>query len=113
MEFTYKISGIKVYSTEDKKDIIKEATLHIIGTENNETYESYLPLLLEEPSSSFTEFEEVTEGQVQEGLKATLGEDQIEENKKGLASLVGNPMFSKQPTRDNPQEKELNTRENN
>ena len=49
MEFTYKISGIKVYSTDSQTDIIKQATLHIIGTQDGETYESFLPIELEEP----------------------------------------------------------------
>ena len=56
MEFTYKISNIKVYSTNSEIDIIKEATLHIIGTEGDQTYENFLPLELAEPSGSFTEF---------------------------------------------------------
>ena len=107
MEFTYKISRIKVYSTDSQTDIIKQATLHIIGTQNGETYESFLPIELEEPSGSFTEFEEVTESQVEDWLTGTLGEEQLEANKDGLASMHDNPMFSKTATRDNPEEKEL------
>ena len=107
MEFTYKISGIKVYSTDSQTDIIKQATLHIIGTQDGETYESFLPIELEEPSGSFTEFEEVTESQVEDWLTGTLGEEQLEANKDGLASMHNNPMFTKTATRDNPEEKEL------
>ena len=107
MEFTYKISGIKVYSTDSQTDIIKQATLHIIGTQDGETYESFLPIELEEPSGSFTEFEEVTESQVEDWLTGTLGEEQLEANKDGLASMHDNPMFTKTATRDNPEEKEL------
>ena len=107
MEFTYKISRIKVYSTDSQTDIIKQATLHIIGTQNGETYESFLPIELEEPSGSFTEFGEVTESQVEDWLTGTLGEEQLEANKDGLASMHNNPMFSKTATRDNPEEKEL------
>tara|TARA_Y200000002_G_scaffold376473_1_gene380373 strand:- start:576 stop:902 length:327 start_codon:yes stop_codon:yes gene_type:complete len=106
MEFTYKISGIKVY-TDSHTDIIKQATLHIIGTQDEETYESFLPIELEEPSGSFTEFEEVTESQVVDWLTGTLGEDQLESNKEGLESMHDNPMFIKRATRDNPEEKEL------
>ena len=107
MEFTYKISRIKVYSTDSQTDIIKQATLHIIRTQNGETYESFLPIELEEPSGSFTEFEEVTESQVEDWLTGTLGEEQLEANKDGLASMHDNPMFTKTATRDNPEEKEL------
>ena len=49
MTFTYKVSGIKVYSTDSQTDIIKEATLHIYGTQGDQTYESFLPLELAEP----------------------------------------------------------------
>ena len=107
MEFTYKVSGIKVYSTDSQTDIIKEATLHIIGTEGDETYENFMPIELSEPSGSFTEFSSVTASQVEEWLKGTLGEDQIDNHKEGLASMYNNPMFAKTPTRDNPEEKEL------
>ena len=109
MEFTYKVSAIKVYSTNTQKDIIKEATLHIIGTQDNESYENFLPIELAEPSGSFTEFQNVTEAQVQEWLKGTLGEDQLNANKEGLASMHNNPMFSKTPTRNAPELKELVT----
>tara|TARA_B100000212_G_scaffold230403_1_gene175093 strand:- start:200 stop:529 length:330 start_codon:yes stop_codon:yes gene_type:complete len=109
MEFTYKISNIKVYSTNSEIDIIKEATLHIIGTEGDQTYENFLPLELAEPSGSFTEFSNVTESQVQEWLKGTLGEEQLAANKEGLESMVNNSMFSNTATRDNPELKELVT----
>lgn len=107
LEYTYKVSGVKVYSEEDKADIIKEATLHIIATEDGESYESFLPIQLAEPSGSFTQFQNVSEEQVLEWLKGTLGEEQLNANKEGLKSCFGNPMFSSTPTRDNPQEKEL------
>ena len=107
MEFTYKVSGIKVYSTDSQTDIIKQATIHIIGTQEGETYENFMPIELVEPSGSFTEFEEVTETQVQEWLKGTLGEDQLQANKEGLASMYNNPMFSNVATREQPEEKEL------
>ena len=109
MEFTYKASGIKVYSTNSQTDIIKQATLHIIGTEGNETYENFLPIELAEPSGSFTEFSNVTEAQVQGWLKGTLGEDQLDANREGLASMYNNPMFAKTSSRNNPEEKELKT----
>ena len=109
MEFTYKVSAIKVYSTNTQTDIIKEATLHIIGTQDNESYENFLPIELAEPSGSFTEFQNVTEAQVQEWLKGTLGEDQVNANKEGLASMHNNPMFSKTHTRNAPELKELVT----
>ena len=107
MEFTYKISGIKVYSTDSQTDVIKEATLHIIGTQGDQQYESFLPIELAEPSGSFTEFSNVTESQVESWLTVTLGEEQLTANKEGLESMYNNPMFSKTPTRDNPEEKEL------
>ena len=109
MEFTYKISNIKVYSTDSQTDIIKEATLHIIGTEGDQTYENFLPLELAEPAGSFTEFSNVTESQVQEWLKGTLGEEQLAANKEGLESMANNSMFSNTATRDNPELKELVT----
>jgi hypothetical protein len=107
MEFTYKVSGIKVYSTDSQTDIIKQATIHIIGTQEGETYESFMPIELAEPSGSFTEFENVDESQVKEWLKETLGEEQLQANKEGLASMHNNPMFSKAATRGSPEEKEL------
>jgi len=107
MTYTYKVSGIKVYSTNSQTDIIKEATLHIIGTEDNESYESFMPIELAEPSGLFTEFSSVTESQVQEWLKGTLGEDQLQANREGLASMYNNPMFSNAATREQPEEKEL------
>ena len=107
MSFTYKISGIKVYTTDSQTDIIKEATLHIIGTEDGEIYESFLPIELEEPSGSFTEFSNVTESQVEDWLTGTLGTAQLDANKEGLASMHNNPMFTKTATRDNPEEKQL------
>ena len=107
MTFTYKISGIKVYSTDSQTDIIKEATLHIIGTEGSETHESFMPLELSEPSGSFKEFAVVDEAQVITWLKGTLGESQLQANKDGLASLYNNPMFSNTATRERPEEKEL------
>ena len=107
MTFTYKVSGIKVYSTDSQTDVIKQATLHIIGTEGSETHESFMPLELTEPSGAFKEFEEVDEAQVIAWLKGTLGEDQLQANKEGLASLYNNPMFSKTATRGSPEEKEL------
>ena len=107
MTYTYRVSGIKVYSTDSQTDIIKEATLHIIGTEGDESHESFMPIHLEEPSGSFTEFSSVTSLQVQEWLKGTLGEDQLQANKEGLASMYNNPMFSNIATREQPEEKEL------
>ena len=107
MEFTYKISQIKVYTNDSQTDIIKEATLHIIGTEDGETYENFLPIELAEPSGSFTEFSSVSASQVEGWLTGTLGSDQIDANKEGLASMHNNANFPKGPTRDNPQNKEL------
>ena len=107
MEFKYKISGIKVYTNESQNDIIKEATLHIIGTEEGETYESFLPIELAVPSCSFTEFSSVSASQVEGWLTGTLGSEQLNANKEGLASMHNNPDFPKGPTRDNPEEKEL------
>ena len=107
MTFTYKVSGIKVYSTDSQTDVIKEATLHIIGTEGNEIHESFMPLELAEPSGSFKEFDTVDEAQVITWLKGTLGEDHLQHNKDGLASLYNNPVFSKSPSRERPEEKEL------
>ena len=109
MEFTYKISDIKVYSTDSQTDIIKEATLHIIGTQGNQQYENFMPIELAEPSGSFTEFSDVTESQVEGWLKGTLGEDQLAANKEGLESMYDNPMFSSTATRENPELKELVT----
>lgn len=106
MEFTYKVSGIKVYTTDSKTDIIKEATLHIVGTEDGKTYQNFLPVELAEPSGSFTEFQNVSETQVLDWLKGTLGEDQLTANKEGLASVHNNPLFPEN-TRDNPEEKQL------
>ena len=57
MTFTYKVSGIKVYSTDSQTDIIKQATIHIIGTQDDETYENFMPIELAEPSGSFKELE--------------------------------------------------------
>ena len=107
MTYTYKVSGIKVYSTNSQTDIIKQATIHIIGTQEGETYESFMPLELAEPSGSFKEFDTVDEAQVIEWLKGTLGEEQLQANKEGLASMHNNPMFSKTATREQPEEKEL------
>ena len=107
MTFTYKVSGIKVYNTDSQTDVIKEATLHIIGTQGDQQYENFLPIELAEPSGSFTEFQDVSEDQVKEWLKGTLGEDQIDNHKEGLESMYNNPMFSNIATRDNPEEKEL------
>jgi len=108
MEFTYKVSGIKVYSTDTQTDIIKEATLHIIGTEGDESYENFMPIELAEPSDSFTEFQNITEAQVQQWLKGTLGEAQLTANKEGLQSLVDNPIIlPTMSTRDHPEEKSL------
>jgi len=107
MEFTYKISQIKVYTSDSQTDIIKEATLHIIGTEDSETYESFLPIELAAPAGSFTEFSSVTASQVEEWLKGTLGADQLQANREGLASMHNNANFPKGPTRNNPEPKEL------
>tara|TARA_B100000963_G_C22383217_1_gene561044 strand:+ start:288 stop:626 length:339 start_codon:yes stop_codon:yes gene_type:complete len=107
MEFTYKVSGIKVYTTDSQTDIIKEATLHIIGTQEDQQYESFMPIELSEPSDSFTEFHQVSASQVEAWLKGTLGEEQLAANKEGLESMYNNPMFSKTATRDNPEEKDL------
>ena len=110
MEFTYKVSGIKVYSTDTQTDIIKEATLHIIGVEGDESYENFMPIELAEPSGSFIEFQEITEAQVAEWLKGTLGEAQLTANKQGLESLVGNStILPTTSTRDHPEEKALAT----
>ena len=107
MTFTYKVSGIKVYSTDSQTDVIKEATLHIIGTEGSETHESFMPIELAEPSGSFKEFDAIDEAQVLTWLKGTLGESQLQANKDGLASLYNNPMFSSTASRDRPEEKQL------
>ena len=107
--FFKNITYINVPKNEITIDIIKEATLHIIGTEGDQTYENFLPLELAEPSGSFTEFSNVTESQVQEWLKGTLGEEQLAANKEGLESMVNNSMFSNTATRDNPELKELVT----
>ena len=107
MTFTYKVSRIKVYSTDSQTDIIKEATLHIIGTQDGLSFENFMPIELAEPSGSFKEFDAVDEAQVQEWLKGTLGEDQLQANKEGLASMHNNPMFSNAATREQPEEKEL------
>ena len=113
MEFTYKVSGIKVYSTETTgskmEDIIKEATLHVIGTKDGQTYENFLPIELAEPSGSFKEFSEVSESQVIEWLKNTHGEDQIQAMKEGIESMHNDPNNPMLVSRDNPQEKELGT----
>jgi hypothetical protein len=111
MTYTYKVSGIKVYSTDSQTDIIKEATLHIIGTEGDESYENFMPIELAAPSGSFKEFDAVNEAQVQEWLKGTLGDDQLQANKEGLASMHNNPMFSNTATREQPEEKELLVKE--
>ena len=107
MEFTYKVSGIKVYSEEGKADIIKEATLHIIGTQADETFENFLPIELAEPSGSFTEFQNVSESQVIEWLKETHGEDHIQAMKEGMQSMFGNQLNPLNSSRNNPEEKEL------
>ena len=46
---------------------------------------------------------------MQEWLKGTLGEAQLEANKEGLESLHNNPVIVQTATRDNPEEKALNT----
>jgi hypothetical protein len=108
MEFAYKVSGIKVYSTDAQTDIIKEATLHIMGVEGDESYESFMPIELAVPSGSFTEFQEITETQVTTWLKGTLGEAQLAANREGLESLVGNSIIlPATSTRDYPEEKSL------
>jgi len=107
MSFTYKISGIKVYTTNSQTDIIKEATIHIIGTQDDMSYENFMPIQLAEPSGSFKEFDSVDEEQVLDWLKETLGDDQLQANKEGLASMHNNPMFLTTSTRENPEEKEL------
>ena len=107
MEFTYKVSGVKVYSETGKADIIKEATLHIIGTEGDETFENFLPIELAEPPGSFKEFSEVSEAQVIEWLRKTHGEGQIDAMKEGMASMYNNPNSPVNTSRANPQEKEL------
>ena len=107
MTYTYTVSGIKVYSTDLQTDIIKQATIHIIGTQDGMSYENFMPLDLAEPSGSFKEFGAVDEAQVIEWLKGTLGEDQLQANKDGLASMHNNPMFSNAATRERPEEKEL------
>ena len=109
LEYTYKVSGVKVYSEENKADIIKEATLHIIGKQGSDTFESFLPIELAEPSGSFTEFQDVSESQVIEWLKGTLGQEQLNANKEGLESMYNNPNNPMLVSRDNPQEKELGT----
>lgn len=107
MEFTYKVSGVKVYSETGKADIIKEATLHIIGTEGGETFENFLPIELEEPSGSFKEFSEVNEAQVIKWLTKTHGKKHIDAMKEGMASMYNNPNNPTNNSRANPQEKEL------
>ena len=111
MEFTYKVSGIKVYSTETTgskmEDIIKEATLHVIGTKDGQTYENFLPIELAEPSGSFKEFQDISESQVVEWLKNTHGEDQIQAMKEGIESTHHDPNNPFKTARNNPQEKEL------
>lgn len=108
MEFTYKVSGIKVYSTDTQIDIIKEATLHIMGVEGDESYENFMPIELAVPSGSFTNFQNITEAQVAEWLKGTLGEAQLNANKEGLQSLVGNStILPTTSTREHPEEKAL------
>ena len=107
MTFTYKVSRIKVYSTDSQTDIIKEATLHIIGTQGDQSYESFMPLELAEPSGSYKEFDTIDEAQVLTWLKGTLGESQLQANREGLASLYNNPMFSNTATREQPEDKEL------
>ena len=107
MEFTYKVSGVRVYSEEGKEDIIKGATLHIIGTQGSETFENFVPIELTEPTGSFTEFNEVKESQVIEWLKKAHGEGQINAMKEGMTSMLNNPLNPFNVSRDNPQEKEL------
>ena len=111
MEFTYKVSGIKVYSVETTgvkmKDIIKEATLHVIGTKDGQTYENFLPIELEEPSGSFKEFQDISESQVVEWLKNTHGEDHIQAMKEGMESMHHDSNNPFKTTRLNPEEKEL------
>ena len=107
MEFTYKISDIKVYSTDSQTDIIKEATLHIIGTQGNQQYENFMPIELAEPSGSFKEFDTVDELQVIEWLKNSLGENHLNAMKEGMESSINDPFNPANVSRANPQEKEL------
>ena len=44
MEYTYKVSGVKVYDTDTQKDVVKEATFHITGTKDGKSYDSFLPM---------------------------------------------------------------------
>ena len=86
MKFTYKVSGVKVYSETGKADIIKEATLHIIGAEGGETFD---------------------EAQVIKWLTKTHGKKHIDAMKEGMASMYNNPNNPTNNSRANPQEKEL------
>ena len=106
MEFTYKIDEVKVYDTDTQKDVIKEATLHIIGTQDGVEYQSFMPIELAEPSESFTSFDDLTSSQVETWVKNVLGEDQLQANKDGLASLPNNP-FKVGAARIHPVEKAL------
>ena len=106
MEFTYKIDEVKVYDTDTQKDVIKEAPLHIIGIEDGVEYESFMPIELEEPSESFISFDDLTSSQVETWVKNVLGEDQLQANKDGLASLPSNP-FKVGSSRVHPVEKAL------
>ena len=106
MEFTYKIDEVKVYDTDTQKDVIKEATLHIIGTQDGVEYQSFMPIELEEPSESFISFDDLTSSQVETWVKNVLGEDQLQANKDGLASLPSNP-FKVGSSRVHPVEKAL------
>ena len=106
MEFTYKIDEVKVYDTDTQKDVIKEATLHIIGIEAGVEYESFMPIELEEPSESFISFDDLTSSQVETWVKNVLGEAQLQANKDGLAALPNNP-FKVGASRTHPVEKAL------
>ena len=108
MEYTYKVSGVKVYDAEGKKDIIKEATFHIIGVQDGISYQSFLPREFSEPSSSFTDFENITSDQVLEWLKAELGEEMLTTLKEGLAAIPGSTWEKdSKVARANPVEKDL------
>jgi hypothetical protein len=105
MEYTYKVSGVKVYDTDTQKDVVKEATFHIIGTKDGKSYDSFLPMEFAEPSGSFTEFDDLTSDQVLEWLKSVIGDQQLTDLKEGLAAIPGSWMET--VTRDRPIEKAL------
>jgi len=105
MEYTYKVSGVKVYDTDTQKDVVKEATFHITGTKDGKSYDSYLPVEFAEPSGSFINFDNLTSDQVLEWLKSAIGDQQLTSLQEGLAAIPGSWM--EDVTRDRPIEKAL------